>query len=1184
MTLRRLTFQGYKSFATRTELVFDGGITAIVGPNGSGKSNIVDAVRWVLGEQSFSALRSRKTTDLIFAGTDGRSRLGMAEATLTLDNSNGLIPIDFREVAITRRAYRSGENEYFLNGNRVRLRDITELLAEAGLDRPTFTIVSQGMVDLSLSWSPVQRRRLLEEAAGITGYQKKKEEALRRLEETAANVTRLQDIMRELQPQLQRLRTQAQQADRLRTLQTELRALQLRYYARCLAEARYQSERAHERAAYLQIRLQQHTTELEEFEEAARRVERQQHAIASQTESWRREGDRLRNALASVERRQAVLGERERSALDRLAELQQEIELLIEERSETQHEESVAAAEEQALTEEQAQLESDLIALREAEAKARKQREEAEARLRQLDKQLADAVSRETQASSQLEAIHRRLQELERLQEEAKGAVRKYQDSRSERLAALNQATRARQEASRRCELCQQQLTEARSTVQELHASLLRTQREMAETEETIQRLRARLNMLERVQRESYYPGVRAVLELAEKEGSNSGILGPVSALLSVSPELERAVEAALGSRLQHVVVQRWRDAQRAIAFLKHNRAGRATFLPLETIRPPTALTVPQAKGVVGLAADLVKVPQGLEPILHYLLNRTVIAQDLDTARNLLRRMDGSYTIATLDGEIVHSSGSVTGGSARRSRNTLLESERQRRTLPARIEQLRAQHREIASQEHNLGRALATAEANQSLAQDALQEARLSQEKHDRQETRLRLQYQEAEEKLQWQLERLQGLEVEQASLSRALAKAGAEAEEAEKLVTQLRQRVQEARQQFAAHQGDIEAQFQSLRMRQLTVEERLNHARARKAAAQTQLERLEERQRQRQHHVHLLSEELKRTQAEQEDVKRASAEYKRALDELAASIEPAQRQLQSLQQQQQQLALEQVERRRWLLDFTRNYNEAVRAAERSQDTLLSLHQMIEHDLGHEALDELAQILSDNAPDLGNEPLEALKRRIESLHAQCRNLSNVNPNAPEEYATLQERHTFLASQAEDLEKASASLRRLIAELEETMQQRLSTTFKAVETRFRTYFQELFPGGKARLSLTDPDNLGETGVDITVRPPGKRSQDLALLSGGERALTAIALLFALLDVSRTPFCLLDEIDAMLDETNLSRFLRIVRRLAQHTQFIVVSHNRATIEAANIVYGITMAEDGTSRVLSLKLDEA
>ncbi len=1175
--------QGYKSFAARTELTFPGAITAIVGPNGSGKSNVADALRWVLGEQSFSQLRSRRTTDLIFAGTDGRARVGMAEVTIVLDNSDGSLPLDFQEVSISRRAYRSGDNEYYLNGSRVRLKDVSELLAQGGIDRLTFSVVGQGMVDAALSLSSSERRRLFEEAAGITSHQSKREVALRQLEETAGNVLRAHDLMRELEPQLQRLSAQAEQARRWHDVQAGLADVQVRYYRRRLAEAAAKARASRERSDYLQQRLALQADELSDLHATIDRLVQEEQRQAAELDARQAEADRLRASLAAADREQAVLGERERSLRERLDESERDRQDLTEEVAAAAAERETLERDWKRLQEESATLQTEVAALEAAQQAERRRRRDTEERLQQVRRQLSAAMAHGTEAEAQRESALRRADELDRLLGEgrttldAEGAAAQSGQAEVERLSAA-----AGQEAATLAE-AQRSLEERRADLTAARQALAGAQRRARAAEEEEQALRARLSLLARMQRESYYPGVREVLARAEQEGDRSGIIGTVGSLVQVPEELEIAIEAALGGRLQQVVVKQWRDAEAAIEHLKRRRAGRVTFLPLETIRPPSPLEPARFDGLIGVASDLVQVEPGLEAVSQYLLNRVLIVRDLAAARVALARVKGSFTVATLSGETAQSSGSVTGGGERSGRGALLERERERRALPDDIRRKRAEREAVAEEGERLRAAIEAAEREATEADRGLQQVRSAVEQAEAEENRARMEQRRAQERLRWQRERLAELEKERATLAGRATGAQERLAATEAEVARLHEAARTIEDELAQMGDDGERGLQAQRLRLTDLRERLGRAAAAAQSAEQRHRRLVARSEERAQQATALQDELAEVARRRQEALSAGGGRSESLAALETALAPARTRLAAGRQLRQSVEAEDRVRRQRHLEFSAVCSEAEVIAGRNRDALQALRDSAELELDEDVFRSLVEA-DDAAPVEDEQPLAELESQVESLRRRRRALGGVNPNAPEEYEELHARFDFLSTQATDLEQAAASLREVIAELEQTMQRRFRTTFDRVSVRFEALFQELFSGGAAHLSLSDDKDLSTTGVEITVRPPGKRSQDLALLSGGERALTSVALLFALLEASGTPFCVMDEVDAMLDEANVGRFRRVLESLATRTQFILISHNRRTIEAADAIYGVTMAEDGTSRLLSLMLNEA
>ncbi len=1197
MRLKRLELQGFKTFAQRTEFIFDAGITAIVGPNGSGKSNLADAIRWVLGEQSYTLLRARRTEDMIFAGSQHRARQGMAQVTLVLDNSDGWLPLEFSEVSITRRAYRSGENEYLLNGNRVRLRDIQELLASSGLARRTYTVIGQGLVDQALALRPEERRLLFEEAAGITAHRAKRDEALRRLSETKANLVRVQDLLNEMAPRLRSLERQARRAEEWQQVRTDLEAALRVWYGyqwRRALQRVEQSRAAEEQAAAV---LAQQQKALAEAESHLVDLRRRQAALRERLGDWHRESSDLHQRAEQVQRQLAVSSERYRLLGVQLEELTEEVTAL-RERAATQAQQVVQA--EEALARARERAEETARAAQEAQQAA--EAEEAERRLRQqtVERARSDLV----RAEAAMEDVRRRIAEVteraqasaqERAQQEAQLVQAREKEARLE--TALHQAKAELETLDERLEAAQKALRAAREAVDRARQEEREAAAGLAEAQRRLDRLQTRLELLERLREEGagLYAGVRTVIQAVRRPRPLlTGIVGTVGELLHVPPELERAIETALGGRLQDVVVERWEDAEAAIAYLKRTRGGRATFLPLDTIRPPRPVQPVRMPGVLGLASELVTADARLRDVVRMLLGRTLVVENLQTARRVFAEADAGVQVVTLDGDIVRPGGSVTGGREdKRRHDSVLARERERRELPAEIEAARravaeAQRRltrcqeaqrqaesEVAAREQALRELRERREALQRQVQEhqrGLDSARQAVRWHESLLTQAKAQADAAAQEVAQLQERLAALEAARAERADALTRAEAALQAVVDRAAAAR--AAEARAVAATAEAEWRSQEAVLR-------------RAREALAQAEAE-----QQARERRLAGLKEERERLAGELAVLRQEAAALQGQIDRLAEQIAPTEAEVERLEAAQAEAEAQELRLRQQLRQAEEAYHQAQLALERARDELKRLRREIEHELGLVALESgeggvdqpplpLAPLV-ESLPVISAPP-EGLERDIRRLRAQLSRLGRVNPDAPTEYAEMLERHAFLSEQLTDLNDAVAGLQQVIAELNELMDRDFKRTFEEVAKRFRAHFRRLFGGGTARLVLTDPENLSTTGVEIVAHLPGKRAQSLALLSGGERSLTAAALIFALLEVNPPPFCILDEVDAALDEANVGRFRETLKELSAHTQFIVITHNRGTVEIADTIYGISMGADGVSQVLSLSMKD-
>jgi chromosome segregation protein len=1197
MRLKHLELFGYKTFASRTEFLFDDGITAIVGPNGSGKSNVADAIRWVLGEQTFSLLRARKSEDMIFSGSERRARMSMAEVTITLDNTENWLPIEFSEVTLARRSYRSGENEYLLNGSRVRLRDITDLLGKTGLSKRTYTVIGQGLVDTALSLRPHERRALIEEAAGLTLYRSRRADAMNKLDETQRNVLRVHDLIAEISPHLRQLERQAERTREYARIHKELkRALRIwyGYQWKCgrseLQRVRTIAQRQLERLTAQQALAHELGTHIAQLRTT-------QSDLRRQLSVWHHESSALHTQSEKLQRDLAVAEERRRMLIQQREEVVSEVTSL--EGSRSAQEEQFAAAESElaALSETLAQQLADVD---EAQAALDAHRQEAEAlsaaqaaaqkELFLLRTQIADCESR----SAQLQERQRELQEERDAHDAACRSI-------EERMSPLRERSASLEASLKDIEVSTGELKDERTRLEQRMVQVQQRQQELYEQrnelDQHLGRLRERHHLLTRMrdEGEGLYDGVRGVLQAAEGKGQVrlEGIVGMVAEFIRVPRELETAVEVALGGKLQSVVVESWASAQAAIAHLKHTRSGRATFLPLDTLRVGKPIRVPQLKGMIGLASELVECETRLRPVVAYLLGQTLVCQDLPTARHVLDALQGSYQIVTPDGEIVRSSGEVTGGASKQRRQGgILAREREWRELPGRIDSLQKRRQSLVNalqdataRETSLREDLSELSARQSEL-DAEQSAR-SQERDT-----VRRQVDQGERERDWhrsliaETEReLEELEQRRVGLQQRFGGLKEQVSAVETKLASLQARIAQA------DDRDLQAQLAERRAQIALTRQRQAGKQAEWRGYKQNLQQIEEQIAARNARGDELAAHLTQTEHQLAGLRHQESALRDQIQSYAARIEPAEQALEELERQQNQAEKDERQAQSHQQALESRYSHTQLQVSRQEDRMDNLKRQIKGDLGLVDLD-MGEDLS-GQPPLPLEPLvsslpdvdvlpDGLEEQMKALQRHLHRLGAVNPDAPAEYDQTRQRYEFLTTQAQDLEQAMTHLRKVIAELEEVMEREFKRTFYAIAREFKIYFTKLFDGGSARLELSDPDDLTNTGIDIVARPPGKRQQGLALLSGGERALTAAALIFAMLSVSPTPFCVLDEVDAALDEANVGRFRAILKSLSGGTQFVVITHNRYTIEMADIVYGISMGADGASCMVSHRMN--
>lgn len=1199
MRLKQLELHGYKTFADKTRFVFNGGLTAIIGPNGSGKSNIADAVQWVLGEQSYTLLRAKRSEDMIFSGSNQRPRMGMAQVRITLDNADGWLPVDYSEVVISRRAFRSGENEYYLNGTRVRLRDITDLLSHSGLAKRTYTVIGQGLVDRALSLRPEERRALIEEAAGIAGYQAKRDRALNQLDETRRNLDRVRDIIQEIEPRLRYLKGQARRAEERLRVQAELDSRLRVWYGYRWQRALEELRQARQREADARLVVEARREALRRLTEADAELRQRYTTLRTNLGDWHRESSHLHRQAEVVQRELAVGSERLRQLEERRQDLLHELTPL---REHLQAQSQRVQATADALAAEQERLQALQAVIEETQARLNRvmaERDRHEERLRAAQRRHAELQQEASTLERRLVELDSRRHTLEEERRRLKDALVTVQANQAELTPQL-EAQQARlyelQDAARQLS---KQRERVRQAISQGEAELAGLGEQLAQRQRAADRLHDQLDMLQRLKEEGegYRGGTRSIIRAISTSAAShplSGIVGTVADQIEVPADLELAIETALGSRLQDIVVERWQDAERAIAWLKRTRGGRATFLPLDTLRPGRPIRPPALPGVVGLGSELVKAPPRLRPVVHYLLNRVVVVKDLSTARRVLDAANERPTVVTLEGDIVRPGGSVSGGSQSGRRDQgVLARERALRELPQRLAQAQQEVAELQVRQRKL--------------QEQLQEQRTRLAMLDQ-----RLANLAREEQLcSAALARLEG---QAAQIARELAerqqRLSAADREHEAVCEQTRlaqERLQVLGEEIAAAEqtmAEAEAAMARVDTSDLTADLMARKADASVFGARvsSQQEMLANQQRiwrqiqhdieQKERRIAALAQEHQELEARVQGLRQEESRLSAQIEDYARRIEPAEAELATLEAERSRLTEQEAEHRQYLEQEEQAHHQAQLAYQRAEDRLAHLRSEIEHDVG------LVELPPDEAQDdqplLPLRPLverlpvvdvlpENIEQEIRELRARYSRLGSVNPNAPEEYANTLERYEFLTSQAADLEEAAGKLKEVIQELNEVMQRKFMSTFRAVAREFRDQFTRLFGGGTARLRLSEPNDPMHSGVEIVVRPPGKRVQPLPLLSGGERSLTAAALILSILRVNPPPFCILDEVDAALDEANVERFRVALREAAQQTQFIVITHNRGTIEAADTIYGISMGSDSVSQALSLRLED-
>lgn len=1184
MKLKKLELYGFKSFAQRTEIVFDEGITGIVGPNGSGKSNIGDAVRWVLGEQSAKTLRGASMSDVIFNGTQKRKPLSYCEVSLVFDNDDHALAMEAAEVMVTRRVYRNGESEYYLNRTACRLKDVVDLFRDTGIGKEGYSIIGQGRIDEILSRKSEDRRQVFEEAAGIVKFKARKEEADKKLQRTLENLERVDDILDELTKRLKPLEEQSRNARVYLELSTELKDLDLNLFL-------IRSDRARARLSELESELLTVQTILADTEsnltdkttrrdETQNRIDQLEEAITkARTELMEcaehvHESQKKISALQSrretrSENRQRIVREQE-EAQERLAEIEKD-HARIQADVEKQH--SLIADAEQILR-----------ATQEAAEKAQAKEKEADAALETQKAAVIDQMNRlsdvrndKTRLNTMQAQMETRLTEIE----ESSGALQEQEAALREALTAVEKQLETENQHQQQC---QEKLAQARQASDEADAAYANLRADVEKQSADMQAAASRHNVLTEMTRdmEGYNMAVRRAMTYAKQRGL-TGVKGVLAQLMTVPQAYETAIDMALGAAQQNIVTDTEETAKELINYLRQNRLGRATFLPMSAIRGKTlygnernALKLP---GCLGVASELVQCAPEYRGIVENLLGRTVIADNLDHGIPIMRAGNHAFRLVTLEGDVMHSGGSMTGGSAQSKVSNLLSRERELKELTAKLQTGRA---ELDKCRQELTQRQQTAQEKRQKVSDAVnalhqQEIAVAREQARRESVSA---------DLNTHLQRMQETEQARVQLHQSLE--------------DIRQQLETIEHQRTGAQGDQSA------MEQKTIEMQNALVKAR-AEASAENDRLMVRTLQLSDLRHGLS-DLERDEAHaQQDQAQILREQERReqllheMDELDAidendmkreEAESARRQKEQLRQESAAQAIEQRRSQaqsdlRDILSDMENLHEAYnRDSEKLHKTELAKAR-IEGDQKNlqNRIWDTYKLTYAGAEEFRRTPFDEKESdcRAAELQGQIRALGTVNVGAVEEYAETKARVDDLTAQQQDLKRAEMDLRELIERLLIQMRSTFVENFSKMQGYFAETFTRLFGGGHAELKLMDPDDPLNCGIEVNAQPPGKKLQLLSLLSGGERALTAIAILFAMLKLKPTPFCILDEIEAALDDANIGYYADYLKEYSKGTQFIVVTHRKGTMERCNSLFGVAMEEQGVSRMVSVSLQD-
>lgn len=1181
MFLKRLDTVGFKSFAERVSVEFVPGVTAVVGPNGSGKSNITDAIRWVLGEQSARSLRGSKMEDIIFAGSDTRKPLNFAEVTLVLDNEDHTLPIDYQEVSVTRRVYRSGESEFLINQQPCRLKDIIDLFMDSGLGKEAFSIISQGKVEEILSSKPEDRRSIFEEAAGVLKYKQRKKKAEFKLSETQENLYRIQDIIYEIEGQLEPLREQSEVAkkylekkEKLKKHEVSLLATEIELlhekWQELLKDMEKKKEVALQKQTFIhqeEAQIEQEKSEINELEKTAEQLQQAMLSIIQELENLEGRGRLLQERMKHYEENKDKLvqdGEKATEKYEQMSIVFQEEEKLLEQ-----------------LLHKRNETKKEIEAL---ESKVGISQETIENQIEELKSDYIELLNEQAAKRNSLDSIDKSMKQIqwkrERMQERFQELLEQRENINKEK----DRITKQWNEISKKRNNLEDQVVKNKTAILKDKKSYQEDEQKLNQGYQLLHKLRSKKEMLEEMKEDfsGFFHGVKAVLK-AREQGQLQGIHGAIAEKVDIPNDYIVAIETALGGQAQHIIVENEQKAREAISWLKRTNNGRATFLPLSTIQgkniPDHVYHMAQnSSGFIGVASDLVTYDKQYDSIIKSLLGTTFIAKNLKDANDIANKTNRRYRVVTLDGDVVNPGGSMTGGAQKKSNHSLFTREKELAQVSKKLQEFEKKtitfEKELKEKFHSI--------QQREKELDQMEQSLLT--------------YKSEEQSLQASLREI---EIKESNVNDHLTLYDQDEEQFQREEKELKeekaaaqQRLQELEKQAEATQQKIEElsnEFSNQKINREKLQDELNQLHIQLAEHESNVKNQKEK-------VSNLSNQLKELLQEKTEIETELAQLEdlkengQTQEELEGLVQEKHHEKVETERKLQQVKEERSMRSQLIADKERELKEHQRMLfkmnKEIQDEEVQANRLdveLENRL-HQLQEDYTLTFEKAMATFGRtENIEEAKLIVKEIKREIERLGTVNLGAIEEYDRIKERYEFLTKQQDDLLQAKDTLHSVINEMDEEMVSRFESTFVQIQQEFSLVFKELFGGGRAELKLTDPKNMLETGVDIVAQPPGKKLQNLSLLSGGERALTAIALLFSILRVRPVPFCVLDEVEAALDDANVSRYAKYLNFFSSQTQFIVITHRKGTMEEADVLYGVTMQESGVSKLVSVKLEE-
>ena len=1182
MYLKRIEMQGFKSFADKTVIELKDGITTVIGPNGSGKSNISDAIRWVLGEQSMKELRGTKSLDIIFAGTQNRKSLGFAEASLVFDNTDGALPIEYTEVTVTRKIYRSGETGYYINKTPCRLKDVLELFMDTGIGKDGYSIIGQGKIDEILSNKSEDRRHIFEEAAGIVKYRIRKQESEKKLEHTKLNLLRINDILSEIEGNLEPLRTQSEKAKKYLNIREELKSIEVGLFLYNIDQNKQELEKITSDENITKEQCDTEETKLERIKMLKEELKNAIDDITTKIENMsnigfesQKEIEMLNADISVSKTRIANNEENQKRFLEeieekkvRLQELEEEQKQKEEKRENLQKNKEKFTKELQEKQEELAKL-TEKLSTKELEIQNYKKqveenidkKYEKQANIQEQDINYENDEKRQKQIKQEIQTTISELDSTRMRKEEISKEFYEIEAKRNKTLKELENISNQKEEANKNIKIYQTQIN---TLSNELRMKESR-QRFLIETEK---------------EKEGYTKSVKTLLKDCDTNTElKKGVEGVLANLIEVPENLETAIEMCLGLALQNIVTETEQDAKKLVEHLRKNNIGRASFLPITSVKGKKLDKVKgNEKGVIGIASDLVKYNKKYEQIILNLLGKTVIVDNMDTAIKVAKQNSYSFRIVTLEGDVVNSSGAITGGAVMKKTVNILGRSKEIERLGKEIKKLQEKIADLEKEKENYEESIeGTLEIAEKLEKE-LQENEITYATEKQKVLSLEAEINKLEARLQKLKDENQALENQKEEAVSKKKEIEAEIEQ----ITQENERLNQVITEYAdlnkddqKYIDDLNFDITNLKISVSSFDE-----------SESSIEEIKERINQ---EIEANNKVIANKQEQIEQSKQDNVNLENAIQEIQEKIAKMKEDVKNSGAKIEALKQERKEKNEKLSNQEEQITEKFAIIEDLKGQLVKLE--VKKTKAEEEINNIINKmweeyeLTPNAVEGYQKPenVALTKRKVNELRTEIKEIGSVNVDSIEEYKNLKDRYDFMNEQRLDLESTMAKLRKIVTDMTTIMKDQFKEKFKEINNNFGEVFAELFGGGKAEVRLEDEQNILECGIEITVQPPGKKLQNMMLLSGGEKALTAIALLFAILKINPAPFCVLDEIEAALDDVNVYRYADYLKKFTSKTQFLVITHRKGTMEAADSVYGVTMEENGISKLLSMKLKE-